>query len=78
MIGWYGPFSWLLFFFVVGIAVYLVIKYELVVMRKGGKKNSESNTEELQSPLEILEKRFARGEITEEEFERIKKRLEET
>lgn len=72
----FDPFTWLIFFFIIGVAVYLLIKYELVVTTKGVRKSLETETKE--SALEILEKRLARGEVTEEEFERIKKKLEET
>jgi putative membrane protein len=72
----FGPFNWLIFFLVIGVAIYLFIKYKLVITTKDMRKNIEGDTK--QSPLEILQRRFARGEITEQEFERIKKRLEET
>jgi putative membrane protein len=82
MFWFYDPFTWLIFFLVIGLGVYLIVKYELVVMGKGAKdKDKGTNTGEFvsgESPLEILEKRFARGEITEHEFERIKKKIEET
>ncbi len=76
----WDPFSWLIFFFVIGIAVYLIIKYELVITSRGVQKKTGTDIQEYtrESPLELLEKRLAKGEITEEEFERIKKKLEET
>jgi putative membrane protein len=73
---WYGPFTWLIFFLVIGVVVYLVIRYRLVVTTRSTRNVLNGDTGE--SPLEILEKRLARGEITTEEFERIKKKLEET
>lgn len=80
MFWWWDPFSWLIFFFVIGIAVYLIIKYELVVASRGAQKKFDAGTSESskESALELLEKRLAKGEITELEFERIKKKLEET
>lgn len=74
MFGLYGPFSWLLFFLVIGLVAYLVIKYTPILTKRGAKKSLIGSVGE--SPLEILEKRFARGEITEEEFDKIKKKLE--
>lgn len=76
----WDPFSWLIFFFVIGIAVYLIIKYELVITSRGAQKKPGADTPESsrESALELLEKRLAKGEITEIEFERIKKKLEET
>lgn len=78
MFMWYGPFNWLLFFLIIGVAIYLFIKYKLVVTTKDTRKEISSGTSGGESALGILEKRFARGEITEQEFERIRKRLEET
>lgn len=78
MFWWFDPFTWLIFFFVIGIAVYLIIKYELVITSKGAQKNLDTSEFSKESALELLEKRLARGEITEIEFEKIKKKLEET
>jgi putative membrane protein len=78
MFMWYGPFNFLLFFLIIGVAIYLFIKYKLVITTKDARKQISSGTVGGDSALGILEKRFARGEITEHEFERIKKRLEET
>ncbi|MGQ3684668.1 MAG: SHOCT domain-containing protein [Candidatus Loosdrechtia sp.] len=77
---WYGPFNWLLFFLVIGVALYLFVKYKLVITTKEVRKQLSSGSSAIggESPLGILEKRFARGEITEQEFERMKKKLEET
>lgn len=49
---------------IVGIAAYLI--YDKMDKRDGGED----------SPLETVKKRYARGEITFEEFEQIKKDLE--
>lgn len=34
MFWFYDPFTWLIFFLVIGLGVYLIVKYELVVMGK--------------------------------------------
>ncbi len=75
---WYGPFQWLIFFLIIGLGIYLVIKYEIVVIgkRSGKTKQIGIDTETRESPLHILEKRYVRGEITEEEFQKIKKSIE--
>ncbi len=80
MLGWgwmhggYGlPFWWLgagfrlmvLAAFAVG-AVYLVRNFS----RQGGGRGHHD-----ESPLEILQKRYARGEINKEEFEEMKRNL---
>lgn len=77
MFFWYGPFTWLVFFLVIGGAVYLFIKYEITITgAKRSEKDSDRGELHGESPLEILEKRLARGEITIEEFEKIKKDIE--
>lgn len=75
---WYGPFQWLIFFLIIGLGIYLVIKYEIVVIgKRSGKKDKKTiDTETRESPLHILEKRYTRGEITEEEFLKVKKSIE--
>jgi len=63
MHGYGGPFMWvfwILLIAVIGAAVYFVLL-----------KNKER-----ESSMDILKKRYARGEISKEEFERIKDELE--
>lgn len=59
-------YMWILLLIVIAIAVYLVIESQ--------KSKTDSDKD---SPLEILKKRFARGEITKEQFEEMKRKLEE-
>jgi putative membrane protein len=59
-------YMWILLLIIIAIAVYLVIESQK--SRTDGVK---------ETPLEILKTRFARGEITKEEFEEIKRKLEE-
>jgi len=65
--GYGGMFLGLLFWIFIIVVAYLLIKW-LVEQNKtrGGEEKSA---------LEIAKVRFAKGEITEEEFEEIKKRL---
>lgn len=76
MFWWFNPFTWLIFFCVIGVAIYLIIKYKLVVSGKGVRKRFKIEVRE--SALKILKKRLARGEISGEEFEMIRRKLEET
>ena len=63
-----GGFMWL--FWILMIAgIFFVFQ----TMTKGKSENSSSDKE---SPLEILKKRYARGEMEEEEYERRRKELE--
>lgn len=62
-----GIFMWLIFLIVIGVAVYLIVQATK-------SKGLESPFRE--TPMEILKKRYAKGEITKEEFDKIKKDLE--
>lgn len=64
--GWGGIFMGCLFLILIGVVIYLLVK---AVSGGGAKPSSET-------PLDILEKRYARGEITREEFTKMKKDLE--
>jgi putative membrane protein len=61
--GWMMIFWWLL---IIGIGYGL---FQLFRTNQHRKSNSDEN------PLKILEKRYARGEITKSEFEQKKKEL---
>ena len=55
--GWWMGFGMVLFWVVVGLAIWLLVR--------GGQAPSSGGPE----PKEILAERFARGEISEEEYE---------
>jgi putative membrane protein len=61
---WMGSGMWLFWILVIAFVVFFVA-------RRAETPGSESET-----PMEILRKRLARGEITEEEFDRLKKKIE--
>lgn len=68
-----GGFGWLfmvLFWIIVFVLIFYFIK---VLAQKGTDSESQRNTGE--SAEEILKKRYARGEISREEYEQIKKDL---
>jgi putative membrane protein len=64
--GYGGVIMWLIVIVIVGIIVYFLLKE--AESRKGKSENEA---------LEILKKRFARGEISKEEYEEMRKKLEE-
>lgn len=58
---------WLIFLIAIGLLIYFFIQ--------GQKKKGQTPTEN-ESPLDILKKRYAKGEINKENFERMKRDLE--
>jgi putative membrane protein len=62
---WWMPLGMVIFFVVIGVGLYLLIR---------GFEIRESKADRA---LEIARERYARGEITAEEFEKIKKSLSE-
>jgi putative membrane protein len=62
----FGVFRWMLFIALVAIIAYLIFN--------AGKKKKDDEDE---TPLSILKKRYAKGEITREEYKRIKKEIDE-
>jgi len=65
--GYGGGFMWLIVLVLVGVVIY----YLAQTLKSKGSDGSITET-----PLEILKKRYAKGEIDKEEFDRKKKDLE--
>jgi putative membrane protein len=61
-----GGYLWILLAIIIGLVVYLIIRNAL----SGPEPGKET-------ALDILKKRFAKGEITKEEFEEMKRKLME-
>ncbi|SHK74524.1 putative membrane protein [Desulfatibacillum alkenivorans DSM 16219] len=66
--GYGGMFMWLIFLVAAAVIAYLVIDRN--------KKTGGSTGPSQESPMEILKRRYANGEISREEFDRIKKEIE--
>ncbi len=66
--GYGGMFMWLILIIIAGVIIYFALERS----RRSGNSTDASG----ESPMEILKKRYAKGEITKEEFDRIKKDLE--
>lgn len=67
--GWGMGFGWV-FMVLFWVLVVLGIAYFIRVVTTGAKKETGGDT-----ALDILKKRYAKGEITKEEFEKIKNDL---
>ena len=65
--GYGGGFMWLIVLVLVGVVIYFLLQ---VTKSKG------SDSSIIETPIDILKKRYAKGEIDKEEFERKKKDLE--
>ena len=65
--GYGGGFMWLLFFVLIGVVIYIFLQ---------SSKSKGSNGSFIETPLDILKKRYAKGEINKEEFDRMKKDIE--
>ena len=65
--GYGGGFMWLIVLVLVGVVIYFLLQ----VLKSKGPDGSI-----IETPLDILKKRYAKGEIDKEEFDRKKKDLE--
>jgi putative membrane protein len=65
--GFGGMFMWILFVIVIGVVAYFIIQ---------GARARTSGTTPQETPLDILKKRYAKGEIAKEEYEKMKKDLD--
>ena len=60
-------FMWIIFLVVIGVLIYFLLK---------ASKSKKSDGSMIETSLDILKKRYAKGEIDKEEFDRKKKDLE--
>jgi Predicted membrane protein len=65
--GYGGMFMWILFLILLGVAIYFIVQ-------NTRSKNLEGQSRE--TPIDILKKRYAKGEITKEDFDRMKNELQ--
>ena len=67
--GFGGMFMWLIWILVAGAIIYFIFS-----LKKNSPKNDSSAPE---THMEILKKRYARGEISKQQFDELKKDLED-
>ena len=65
--GYGGIFMWIIFLIVIGLLIYFIVQAQ---------KTKDQTPTQNESPLDILKRRYAKGEITREEYEKMKKDLE--
>jgi putative membrane protein len=70
MMGWGGGFFMVIFWVVIIVGIALLVKW---LTASSGK---ETGTSARESPMEILKRRYAAGEIGKDEFEEKKKDLQ--
>jgi putative membrane protein len=65
--GYGGMFMWIIFLIVIGLLIYFIVQAQ---------KAKDQMPTQNESHLDILKRRYAKGEIAREEYERMKKDLE--
>ncbi len=64
--GWGMGFGWMFMVLFWALVILGIVYLVQAISRKAGQSGAE------ETPLDILKKRYAKGEITKEEFERMK------
>ena len=72
MMGWFGPIMMLVFWGLIIVALILLIRW------LWGVSQSKTEVKGSESPMDILKRRYASGEIDREEFEQKKQDLSST
>ena len=70
--GWWMVFGWI---WMIGLVV-LVVWVVSSLSRPGTGREPERPNDTRATPLEILERRYAGGEISDEQFERMRRQLQ--
>ncbi|NOY78293.1 MAG: SHOCT domain-containing protein [Calditrichaeota bacterium] len=65
---WFGSIFWLLF---LGVIIWGILSFT----HNQKRENREITTPRDETPLEILKKRYAKGELTQNEFDAMRKKL---
>lgn len=74
MYGWgMGPVGWIFMILVWGVIIFVLILAVRWVIQQGNPGNKKQAP---QAPLEILKARYARGEISRDEYDQMKRDLE--
>jgi putative membrane protein len=68
-----GPWGWILILIVIGILIYLALGRGGYRSRDWPEDRRSGERSIVETPLDVLKKRYAKGEISREEFEQMKK-----
>ena len=68
--GFGGGYMWIIWIVLIGLVVYFVVAQRKSDTRLG------SGNDNRERPIDILKKRYAMGEISKEEYERLKRDIE--
>ena len=68
---WGGAFMWIVFLIVIVVVIYFVLQSAKRTSRDSSLRETPRETS-----IDILKRRYARGDISKEEFEQMKKDLE--
>ena len=72
---WMGPWGWILIIILAAIIIYALAGRGGRCLFQPSKGSNTEEKHESESPLDILKKRYASGEISREDFEQMKKDL---
>jgi putative membrane protein len=64
--GWGMGFGWIFIVLFWALVIFGIVYIVQAILRRGGRSGPE------ETPIDVLKKRYAKGEITKEEFERRK------
>ena len=67
MMGGMG-FGWFFWIIILGVVIWGILQFS--------NRNQQFNNQDSETPLDIITKRYAKGEITKEEFEVMKKKIQ--
>ncbi len=72
--GWFGIVGFVFWAAVIGVVIALIVRHHQYHHPEHASRHDQSLS--AVSPLDVAKKRYARGEISQEEFTQIKKDLE--
>ncbi|NIV04325.1 SHOCT domain-containing protein [Candidatus Saccharibacteria bacterium] len=75
MNGWGGMwFGWIFWIIILGLIVWAVVK---IVNHNTNRRGAVESPSSGESALDILKKRYARGEIDQQQFQQMKKEIQD-